>query len=113
MFRTVKFPVRHLRPGSEHVAFDRPRRFHVVYARGARLGGYDCEPVKACCVAADLPVIDSGMVAFEDVVRLAVSRPMPAAGDAPNSPPHAFSDAPLAVLANAYRAAGAEVLAGP
>ena len=82
----------------------------MYYARGARLGGYDCERVKACCVAAGLPVIDSGMVAFEDVVRLAVSRPIPAVGEASNSPPyHALSDAPLAVLANAYRAAGAEV----
>jgi hypothetical protein len=64
---------------------------------------------QACCVAAGLPVIDSGMVAFEHVVRLAVSRPMPAVGEASNSPPyHALSDA-LAALANAYRAAGAEV----
>jgi hypothetical protein len=84
--------------------------FTLYYARGARLGGYDCERVKACCVAAALSVIDSGMVAFEDVVRLAVSRPMPAVGEASNSPPyHALSYAPIAALANAYRAAGAEV----
>ena len=84
--------------------------FTLYYARGARLGGSDCERVKACCVAAALPVIDSGMVAFEDVVRLAVSRPMPAVGEASNSPPYlALSYAPIAVLANAYRAAGAEV----
>ena len=76
----------------------------MYYARGARLGGYDCERVKACCVVAGLPVIDSGMVAFEDVVRLAVSRPMPAVGEASNSLPyHALSDVPLTVLANAYR----------
>ena len=82
----------------------------MYYARGARLGGYDCERVKACCVVAGLPVIDNGMVAFEDVVRLAVSRPMPAVGEASNSLPyHALSDVPLSVLANAYRAAGAEV----
>jgi hypothetical protein len=67
----------------------------LLYARGARFGGCDCEGVKACCVVAGLPVIDSGMVAFENVVRLAVSRPMPAVGEASNSPP--------------YRAAGAEV----
>ena len=42
--------------------------------------------------------------AFEDVVRLAVSRPMPAVGEASNSPPyHALSYAPIAVLANAYQ----------
>jgi hypothetical protein len=61
--------------------------FTLYFAHGARLSGYDCEQVKACCIAAGLPVIDSRMVAFEDVVRYA----------------------PLAVLANAYRAAGAEV----
>jgi hypothetical protein len=45
------------------------------------------------------------MVAFEDVVRLAISGPMAA------SPPpyHALSYAPLAVLTDAYRTAGAEV----
>ena len=46
--------------------------FTLYYARGARLSGYDCESLKACCIAAGLPVIDSRMVAFEDVVRLAV-----------------------------------------
>src|SRR5712675_1177512 len=84
--------------------------FTLYYARGARLSGYDCESVKACCIAAGLPVIDSRMVAFEDVVRLAVSGPMPAVGEEASPPPyHALSYAPLAVLASAYRAAGAEV----
>jgi hypothetical protein len=84
--------------------------FTLYFASGARLSGYDCEPVKACCIAAGLPVIDSRMVASEDVVRLAVSGPMPAVGEEASSPPyHALSYAPLAVLANAYRAAGAEV----
>lgn len=46
--------------------------FTLYYAHGARLSGYDCEQIKACCIAAGLPVIDSRMVAFEDVVRLAV-----------------------------------------
>ena len=49
--------------------------FTLYYAGGARLSGYDCEPVKACCIAAGLPVIDSRMVAFEEVVRLAVRGP--------------------------------------
>jgi hypothetical protein len=84
--------------------------FILYYAGGARLSGYDCEPIKACCIAVGLPVIDSRMAALEDVVRLAVSGPMPAVGEDPNPPPyHALSYAPLAVLANAYRAAGAEV----
>src|SRR5579864_490796 len=84
--------------------------FILYDAHGARLSGYDCEQVKACCIAAGLPVIDSRMVAFEDVVRLAVRGPMAAVGEEPSPPPyHAFSYAPLAVLADAYRAAGAEV----
>ena len=81
--------------------------FTLYYAHGARLSGYDCEQVKACCIAAGLPVIDSRLVAFEDVVRLAVRGPM---GEEASPPPyHALSYAPLSLLANAYRAAGAEV----
>jgi hypothetical protein len=50
------------------------------------------------------------MVAFEDVVRLAVRGPMAAVGEEPSRPPHhALSYAPLVALANAYRQAGAEV----
>ena len=81
--------------------------FTLYYAHGARLSGYDCEQVKACCIAAGLPVIDSRLVAFEDVVRLAVRGPM---GEEASPPPcHALSYAPLSLLANAYRAVGAEV----
>jgi hypothetical protein len=82
----------------------------LYYAHCARLSGYDCEQVKACCIAAGLPVIDSRLVAFEDVVRLAVRGPMAAVGEEASPPPyHALSYAPLSLLANAYRAAGAEV----
>jgi hypothetical protein len=57
-----------------------------------------------------LPVIDSRLVAFEDVVRLAVRGPMAAVGEEASPPPyHALSYAPLSLLSNAYRAAGAEV----
>jgi hypothetical protein len=84
--------------------------FTLYYAHGARLSGYDCEQIKACCIAAGLPVIDSRLVAFEDVVRLAVRGPMAAVGEEATPPPyHALSYAPLSLLANAYRAAGAEV----
>jgi hypothetical protein len=84
--------------------------FTLYYARGATLSGYDCESIKAVCIAAGVPVIDSRMVAFEDVVRLAVRGPMAAVGEEPSPPPyHAFSYAPLVSLAGAYRAAGAEV----
>ena len=83
--------------------------FTLYYAHGARLSGYDCEQVKACCIAAGLPVIDSRLVAFEDVVRLAVRGPMAVGEEASPPPHHALSYAPLSLLANAYRAAGAEV----
>ena len=49
--------------------------FILYFRRGSRLSGYDCEHVKASCIAAGLPVIDSRVVAFEDVVRLAVRGP--------------------------------------
>jgi len=50
------------------------------------LSGYDCEPVKAACVDAGLPVIDSRGVAFERVWDLAVRGPMVAV-DVPASEP--------------------------
>jgi hypothetical protein len=84
--------------------------FTLHFGRGARLSGYDCESLKACWIAAGLPVIDSRTVAFEDVVRLAVRGPMVAVGEEASPPPcHALSFAPLCVVAQAYRAAGAEV----
>ncbi|MFL9828151.1 hypothetical protein [Rhodoplanes sp. SY1] len=92
-----------------HLSIDRGG-FTIHYARGATLSGYDCDHVKACCIAAGLPVIDSRTVPFDDVVRLAVRGPMPAVGEDPSPKPwHAFSYVPLAVLAEAYRDAGAEV----
>jgi hypothetical protein len=85
--------------------------FTLYFGRGARLSGYDCEHIKACCIAAGLPVIDSRMVPFEDVVRLAVRGPMAAVGEEASPPPyHALSFAPLRVMAQAHRAAGAEVI---
>jgi hypothetical protein len=84
--------------------------FSLYFGRGAHLSGYDCETVKAACIAAGLPVIDSRMVEFATVARLAIQGPMIAVGEPPSAPPyHAFSYAPLAVVAAAYRAAGAEV----
>ena len=94
--------------GTGHLSIGRGG-FTLYYAHGARLSGYDCEQVKACCIAAGLPVIDSRLVAFEDVVRLAVRGPMAVGEEASPPPYHALSYAPLSLLANAYRAAGAEV----
>ncbi len=98
-----------LRTDGGHLAIGRGG-FTLYYARGAYLSGYDCDQAKACCIAAGLPVIDSRMVAYEDVVRLAVRGPMAAVGEAASQPPyHALSYAPLAVVAATYAAAGAEV----
>jgi hypothetical protein len=84
--------------------------FILHYAGGARLSGYDCGSIKARCIAAGLPVIDSRIVAFEEAVRLAVRGPMVAVGEAPSPRPyHALSYAPLVEVASAYWAAGAEV----
>jgi len=84
--------------------------FILYFGRGARLSGYDCEHIKTCCIAAGLPVINSRVVAFEDVVRRAVRGPMVAVGEEASPPPyHALSFAPLSAVAQAYRAAGAEV----
>jgi hypothetical protein len=98
-----------LRTDGGHLSIGRGG-FTLYYARGATLSGYDCETIKAYCIAAGVPVIDSRMVAFEDVVRLAVRGPMAAVGEEPSPPPyHAFSYAPLVALADSYRQAGAEV----
>ncbi len=84
--------------------------FSLYFDRGAHLSGYDCETVKAACIAAGLPVIDSRMVDFAAAARLAIKGPMIAVGEPPSPPPyHALSFAPLAVVAAAYRSAGAEV----
>jgi hypothetical protein len=84
--------------------------FVLWYEAAACLSGYDCERVKACCIAAGLPVIDSRMVPFDEVVRLAVRGPMVAVGEDPSPRPHhALSYALLVEVASAYRAAGAEI----
>jgi hypothetical protein len=98
-----------LRTDSGHLSIGRGG-LSLHYAAGAHLSGYDCESVKACCIAAGLPVIDSRMVRFEDVVRLAVRGPMVAVGETASPRPyHALAYTPLIEVANAYRAAGAEV----
>ena len=98
-----------LRTDGGHLSIGRGG-FTLYYARGARLSGYDCDEIKACCIAAGLPVIDSRKVAFEDVVHLAIRGPMVAVGEEASPPPyHALSYAPLATIAETYAAAGAEV----
>ena len=57
--------------------------YSLHFERGARLSGYDCAAVKAACIAAGLPVIDSRMVEFDTVARLAINGPMVAVGEPP------------------------------
>ena len=75
-----------------------------------RLSGCDCDVVKDECIAAGLPVIDSREVPLDVLRHLAVGGPMIAVGDRFDPPPyHALSYAPLAIVAEAYRKAGAAV----
>jgi len=91
---------------------------HLAIGRGGATLYYDrgwlsgCIPdqIKAEAIAAGLPVIDSRELSFELVWDLAVRGPMVAVGELASEPPyHALSYAPLAVIADVYRAAGAEV----
>ena len=87
--------------------------FTLWFARGSRLSGYDCSVVKAAAIAAGLPVIDNRIVAFDTVARLAISGSMIAVGELASPEPNdSLSYALLAVIAEAYRAAGARK-AGP
>ncbi|WP_419739576.1 hypothetical protein [Ruegeria sp.] len=91
---------------------------HLTVGRGgfslhylnASLSGYECETVKVQAIAAGLPVIDSCCVKFDRVMKLAISGPMIAVGRTPDPEPrHAFSCAPLIVVAQSCATAGAEV----
>jgi hypothetical protein len=84
--------------------------FTLHFGNGSRLIGYDCDHIKACCIEAGLPVIDSRTANFDQVVRLSVNGPMVAVGGDADPPPwHALSFAPLGAVAKAYLEAGAEV----
>jgi hypothetical protein len=84
--------------------------FILHFRNGAMRSGYDCGTIKAQCIAAGLPVIDSRPVDFGDAARLALNGPMAAVGREPDSAPwHGLSYAPLSTIAAAYAAAGAEV----
>ena len=88
--------------------------FTLHFGRSARLSGHDCETIKTACVAAGLTVIDSRRLSFSEPYRLAVRGPMVAVHEPADPQPWgAFSYAPLAAVAEAYRAAGAEVLNHP
>ena len=53
----------------------------LAYQRGTTLSGYDVAPVKAACIAAGLPVIDSRRLGFEAALHLAIHTPMIAVGE--------------------------------
>ena len=85
--------------------------FTLAYQRGTTLSGYDVEPVKAACVAAGLPVIDSRRLGFETALHLAIHTPMIAVGEPVDAQPwHGLAHSSLHHVAALYHAAGAEVV---
>lgn len=84
--------------------------FTLAYQRGTTLSGYDVAAIKAACIAAGLPVIDSRGLGFETALHLAIHTPMIAVGEPADAQPwHAMAHAPLHHVAALYHAAGAEV----
>jgi hypothetical protein len=84
--------------------------FTLHYRNGAMLSGYGCEEIRAKCIEAGLPVIDSRNVDFDMVLQLTLRGPLVAVGREPEPAPwHGLSYAPLSAVAAAYAAAGAEV----
>lgn len=85
--------------------------FTLYFGSGARLHGYDCDRIKAECIAAGLPVIDSRNAPFEKVADVVIHGPLVAVGSpADPEPYHALSFAPLSYVAETYRTIGAEVI---
>jgi hypothetical protein len=88
--------------------------YTLYFSGSSRLQGYDCDEMKEACIARGVPVIDSRTVPFDAVWDLAVKGPMVAVGRmADIAPWGAFSSAPLQAVADAYRAAGAEIFNPP
>jgi len=84
--------------------------YSLYYARGCSLSGYDLDDMKAACIAAGLPVIDSRTADIVKVATVVIRGPMVAVGETPSAPPwHALSYTPLQHVAELYRAVGADV----
>ena len=82
----------------------------VYCGRAARLSDCDCEQIEGRCIAAGLPVIDNpgGGVRRRRAARY--QGPMVAVGEEASPPAyHALCFAPLDVVAQAHRVAGAAV----
>jgi hypothetical protein len=83
--------------------------FHLEW-EGGWLSGYRCDEMKEACIARGLPVVDNRRVPFGALARIVIGGPMVAVGRPADPPPwHALSYAPLAVVATACRAAGADI----
>lgn len=66
--------------------------------------------MKEACIARSLPVIDNRNVPYGALARIVISGPMIAVGRPADPPPwRALSYAPLAVVAAACRAVGADI----
>jgi hypothetical protein len=101
---------RALRTEGGHLSIGRGG-FSLHFGRGCTLSGYDWESIKATCISCGLPIIDSREIPFDEAFRLAVRGPMIAVGQPADAPPWgSLSNAPLRVVAAAYRAAGADVV---
>lgn len=82
----------------------------LYFGPGASLSSYDIELIKDACIRAGLPVIDTRLVDFGVVARIAINGPFIAVGEPSDPPPyHALSRAPLAYVVESYLAAGATV----
>lgn len=82
----------------------------LFFGPGASVSCHEIEAIKDACIKAGLPVIDTRLVDFGVVARIAINGPLVAVGEPPNQPPyHALSRAPLAFVADSYLAAGAMV----
>jgi hypothetical protein len=83
--------------------------FEIHYKHG-RLSGYACDRLKDEAIAAGLPVIDNRNAPFDLVARPVVKGSMIAVNEPPSPRPwQAFLSAPLADVAAAYRAIGADI----
>ena len=91
--------------------------YTLSYALGATSSGYEAGRIQHACLSAGLPVIDTRMLDFDLALQLACRSPMIAVGEPPRHAPTdsgpdtwgPLSYAPLAHVAEIYRAAGAEI----
>ena len=83
--------------------------WHLYFAPGERLHGYDLDAMTARCALAGLPVIDCTAVCFTGALRSCLDWPRIAVGNPPGL--HCWPEAPvpLAQAAAIYRAEGANV----